>query len=318
MRVVYGLTNYKPQTIKPVVALGVFDGLHRGHQRIIAGLIRAARKFNTQSLIVTFYPHPQKERNLYSLAHRLKLFKELGVDLCLVIRFTSSLRRISAETFLQRILIKKINPVIVFIGRNFTFGRYAEGNWQMLKDYSRKAIFKLRIVNILTHKGRPISSSYIRTLIKGGRFTLAQELLGRPVTVCGRIIRGSRLGRILGYPTANVDPDHEILPPFGVYAVRVRLIDRFFNGVCYIGNKPTVNPMRKKSIARKVPSGGIRAANKTNIEVHIFNFKNNLYRRKIQIELIRRIRCEKRFSSIQALTRQIKRDIRLCSQQIER
>ena len=309
MRVVYGLTHYKPQTIKPVVALGVFDGLHRGHQRIIAGLIREAKKLNAQSLIVTFHPHPQKERNLYSLTHRLKLFKELGVNSCLVIRFSPTLRRVPAEVFLQKILIKKINPAMVFIGRNFTFGRYAEGNWQMLKEYSRKARFKLRIVNVLTYKGRPISSSYIRTLIKGGRLSQAQELLGRPVTVCGRIIRGFRLGRILGYPTANVDPDHEIIPPFGVYAVRVRLVDRLFNGVCYIGDKPTVNSIRKKSIARKLPSRRVKAANKTNIEVHIFNFNNNLYRRKIQIEFIRRIRREKRFSSIQALTRQIKRDL---------
>ena len=301
MRIVYGLTHFKPQNIKPVVALGVFDGLHRGHQKIIARLIKEAKSLNTRSLLVTFSPHPQRESILYSLPHRIKLLDEAGIDLCLVIRFSPALRRISAQEFLQKILIRKINPASVIIGRNFTFGKNAEGNWQMLRDSSKKAKFKLIVINVLTYKGKPISSSYIRSLIKSGKFRRAQELLGRPVTIFGRVTRGYRLARILGYPTANINPDHEVLPPFGVYAVRVRLDNKLFGGVCYIGNKPTV-----------------KASSKTCIEVHIFGFKNNLYGRKIQIEFIRRIRPQRRFSSVQALAYQIKKDIRLCLQQIKR
>lgn len=298
MRIVHGLTHFKPLHKKPAVALGVFDGLHRGHQRIIAKLLKQAERFNTLSLVVTFFPHPQKENSLYSLPHRLKLLKEAGVDICLIIRFSTAFCKITAEQFLQNILITKINPKIVLIGRNFTFGRYAKGDWQMLKDYSGRAGFQLRTINVLTYKGTPISSSYIRNLIKGGDLSRAQALLGRRVSILGRVSRGRGLARILGYPTANINPDHEILPPLGVYAVRVRLAGKLFNGICYIGRRPTIE----------------RRAGKTNIEVHIFGLRNNIYGRRIQIEFIKRIRKEKKFASFQALSRQIKRDIRFCLQ----
>ncbi|MFH1678755.1 MAG: bifunctional riboflavin kinase/FAD synthetase [Candidatus Omnitrophota bacterium] len=294
MKVVYGLTHFKRLHNKPVVALGVFDGLHRGHQGIIAKLIKEAKALYTRSVVITFFPHPQKENIIYSLPHRLKLLEDLGVDLCLVIRFTPSLRKITAQEFLQKILIKKINPAAVLIGKNFTFGKNAQGNWQTLRDYSRKEKFKLFAVKVFSYKGRPISSSWIRALIKGGRFLRAKALLGRPITIFGRVSRGCSFGRILGYPTANIDPDHEVLPPFGVYAVRARWDLKFFNGICYIGNRPTIN-----------------ASKKTNVEVHIFNFKGNLYNRKIEIEFIRRIRPQKKFSSVKALSCQIKRDAAL-------
>jgi riboflavin kinase/FMN adenylyltransferase len=300
MRVVYTLTKFRPQNIKPAVALGIFDGLHRGHQRIITKLIREARSLKTISLVVTFFPHPRKEKVLYPLSYRLQLLEEAGVDLCMVIRFSSSFRKITASEFLRNILIKKINPKVVIIGRNFTFGSNARGDWRMLKDYSKKMGFKLRVIDVLTSRGKPISSSYIRSLIKRGKLLQSQELLGHPVSIFGRVTPGFRLGKMLGYPTANVNPDHEILLPFGVYAVRVRLENRCLAGICYIGNKPTI---------------GIN--NKINIEVHIFGIKKNLYGRKIQIDFIKRLRAQKRFSSLQALASQINRDIRLCLQQVK-
>ena len=299
MKVIYGLKNYKLPNKKPVVALGIFDGLHLGHQKIITSLLKEAKRLKTLSLVVTFFPHPQRERSLYSISHRLKLLEEIGIDLCLIIRFSPAFQRITAKRFLQKVLIKKINPAVVFIGKNFTFGRKAEGDWQMLEYYSKKARFKLRVINALTYKGVPISSSYIRTLIKSGKLPQAQELLGRSVSILGRVKRGYRFARILGYPTANIDPDHEILPPFGVYAVRVRIARSLFAGICYIGNRPTINPASK-------------IAGKTNVEVHIFDFKNNLYNCKIHIEFIRKIRSQKRFNSIQALASQIKRDVSTC------
>lgn len=295
MRAIYSLIRFKTLNKRPAVALGIFDGLHRGHQRIIARLIKEAKRFRTRSLVVTFSPHPQKENILYSLPHRLELLEELGIDICLIISFTPALRKMPAEEFLQKILINKINPRVVLIGRNFTFGRYAEGNWKTLEEYARRGKFELIVTDVLTYKGRPISSSWIRDLIRSGEFSQASELLGRPVKICGRVTRGSSLARRLGYPTANVDADHEVLPPFGVYSVRIKLAGSLFAGICYIGNKPTVS------------SSGI-----TCIEVHIFDFKGNLYGRRIQIEFIKKIRPQKKFSSIGELNRQIKKDIRLC------
>jgi riboflavin kinase/FMN adenylyltransferase len=297
MKIIYGLTNFKPGNKRPVVALGVFDGLHRGHRRIITGLLREAKRFRTASLIITFFPHPQKQSSLYSLEHRLNLLQEAGVDICLVIAFSPAFRRISAGRFLERVLLKKINPAAVFIGRNFSFGRNAEGNWQMLQEYSRQAGFKLRVVDVLAYQGRPISSSHIRALIKSGNLAQAQELLGRPVSIFGRVTTGFRLGRALGYPTANVNPDHEILPQPGVYAVRVKLAKDILKGICYVGTRPSIKGIMPQ---------------KTGVEVHILDFKGNLYGRKIQIEFIKRIRDEKRFSSLKLLSRRIKRDILNC------
>ena len=293
MKIIYGLTNFKPLKAKPVVALGVFDGLHCGHQRIISRLIKQANRLKTKSLIVTFAPHPQKEKAIYSLSHRLKILKATGIDLCLVIRFTPTFQKITAEKFLRDILIKKINPRVVFVGRNFTFGKNAGGNVSMLERYSQKVKFDLRLVDVLRYKGRPVSSSYIRNLINSGKLLRAKQLLGRPVTICGKVGGGLRLARRLGYPTANIIPEHEIIPAFGVYGVKVIIAKKVFCGICYIGNRPTLN------------------LSKTSIEVYIYNFKHNLYGRSVEVEFIKKIRSQKRFNSIQELAQQIKKDI-LC------
>ncbi|MFC1658057.1 riboflavin biosynthesis protein RibF [Candidatus Omnitrophota bacterium] len=302
MKVFYGLTRFKKSKIKPVVAMGVFDGLHRGHQKIIKALTKAAQRRKAPSLVVTFSPHPQKESSLYSLSHRLKLLQEAGVDLCLVIAFSSAFRRINAEQFLEEILLKRINPAMVLVGRNFTFGRHARGNWKMLRDYSRKAKFQLRAQGVLSRNGVPISSSHIRELIRKGQFSLAEQLLGRPVSIFGRVTAGRAQGRALGYPTANINPDHETLPPFGVYTVRVRMGQRVFGGACYIGNRPTFAQINKAK----------RRKEHLSVEVHIFDFDDNLYGRRIQIEFVKRLRAGKKFSSVQALTRQMKIDILNC------
>jgi riboflavin kinase/FMN adenylyltransferase len=136
------------------------------------------------------------------------------------------------------------------------------------------------------------------------------------VSVFGKVTRGCGLARTLGYPTANINPDQETLPPFGVYAVRVRVAGRPFSGICYIGNRPTFNPAIKKPKGRKEYPGKIKVSSKTNIEVYIFNFKNNLYGRRIQIEFVKKLRPEKRFSSTQRLACQIRRDILNCHKEL--
>ncbi|MFH1338341.1 MAG: bifunctional riboflavin kinase/FAD synthetase [Candidatus Omnitrophota bacterium] len=301
MKTAYGLIHFRSPRKRPAVALGVFDGLHCGHQRIISRLIKEAKRIRTISLVVTFFPHPQKEDLLYSLPHRLKLLEESGVDLCLVVRFTRALRRMTAEEFLKKILLKKINPAVVFIGRNFTFGRNAEGNWQLLKEYSGRKKFKLFVMDMLELKGKQVSSSRIRGLIRAGKFSKASKLLGRPVIIFGKVTRGYSLGKRLGYPTANVDAEHEVVPPFGVYSVKVKLAGKYFGGICYIGDRPTVSSSDRN-----------KSKGQASIEAHIFGFKGNLYGRKIQIEFVKKIRSQKKFASVRELARQIRKDIRLC------
>lgn len=302
MKTAYGLIRFRPPRKRPAVALGVFDGLHCGHQRIISRLIKEAKRIRTISLVATFFPHPQNEDLLYSLPHRLKLLEESGVDLCLVIRFTRALREMTAEEFLKKILLKKINPAAVFIGRNFTFGRNAEGDWRLLKEYSGREKFKLFVMDMLELKGKQVSSSRIRDLIRSGKFPQASKLLGRPVTIFGKVTRGYSLGKRLGYPTANVDAEHEVIPPFGVYSVKVNFAGRHSGGICYIGNRPTVSSSERS-----------KSKGQAGIETHIFGFKGNLYGRKIQIEFVKKIRSQKKFASVRELARQIKKDIRLCA-----
>lgn len=316
MKVIYGLTHFKLQDKKPVIALGIFDGLHRGHCRIISRLTKEAKKLHTKSILVTFFPHPQKENSIYSLTHRLKLIEQFKVDICLVLQFTPAFRKITAEEFINRILMNKINPAIVIIGRNFTFGKAARGNRRLLKKYSDKKIFKLIVMDVLNYKGKPISSTWIRNLIKKGDFLEAQKLLGRPVTILGRVRKGHSLGAKLGYPTANVNPEHEVLPPFGVYAVKIKLANNVYPGICYIGNKPTI--MNLKERFRKSKLDFFNLPTNTNIEAHIFNFKGNIYGRRIQIEFIQKLRPQKRFGCIDELSLQIKKDIQSCLSKMRR
>ncbi len=301
MKVIHGLRYFKPLKKKPVVALGIFDGLHRGHQRIINNLLREAKRFKTKSLIITFFPHPQGEESLYSLSHRLELLKKMGVDLCLIIRFNQTLQKVPAAEFIRDVLVSKIRPITIFVGRNFTFGRNAEGNWRTLRDYSKKSYFKLRVVDVLTYRGIPVSSSYIRSLIRKGDFSRASRLLGRPVSIVGKVIKGNQFARALGYPTANIEPEQDIIPPFGVYKIKARVAGGCFPGICYIGDRPTI---KNKKIAKAKP----------NIEIHIFDFKDNIYSHRIQIEFTRKLRDQKKFNSLTALFDQIKNDIHLCGQ----
>lgn len=292
MKVIYGLKQIKKYR-KPVIALGVFDGVHQGHREILEGIVRKARNIKGTSLALTFWPHPQKEESLYSLEHRLRLINELGVDICIVINFNQKFAKISAVDFIKDILFKKIHANYIYVGKNFRFGKNAEGNAKILDELSKKYNFKLKIFEVIEIKNKPISSTYIRTLIKKGKLSLAQKLLTRPVSILGTVIKGNLLGRRLGFPTANINPHHEVIPPQGVYAVRVIFNDKKFKGVCYIGTKPTFESGNKK----------------IHIEVHIFNFNKKIYGKYVEIQFVKNIRTDKKFDSLARLAQQIKKDV---------
>ena len=286
----------------PVVVLGVFDGLHRGHRNILQSAVKQARKIKGTSIALTFFPHPQKEKSLYSLKHRLRLISELGVDVCIVVNFSASFAKMSANNFITKILIKKIHARFVYIGENFHFGKGALGDYKLLAIWAKENNFILKIFKVIKSKGRSISSTAIRRLIKGSKIKEAQRLLGRRVSVLGSVIKGSRLARVLGFPTANINPHHEVRPPAGIYAVRIILSGIKYNGICYIGSRPTVWP-RNKSIQ---------------IEVHIFNFHKNIYHRFLEIQFVKLIRQDRRFTSIKDLSIQIKKDIISCRKILQR
>jgi len=298
MKVIYGINKIK-KFKRPVVALGVFDGVHLGHRRILEEAVCKARLIKGTSIVITFWPHPQGEESLYSLEHRLRLLKELSIDICIVIKFSKAFSRISAQDFVKDILVEKIGVQYVYVGKNFRFGRFAKGDWRLLKNLSDVYNFKLRIFDVIKIAHHAISSTYIRRLITNGDLGRAQKLLTRPVSVLGTVIKGVSLGHRLGFPTANINPHHEVIPPQGVYAVRIIFNREEFNGVCYIGTRPTFTA---QYIIHNTQS-------LNNIEVYIFNFNKNIYGRYLEIQFIKKIRNERKFNNSSALAAQIKKDL---------
>lgn len=291
MKIFYGLGKVKKYR-KPVVALGVFDGLHRAHKEILEYVAKLSRQIKGRSIVVTFWPHPQKQESLYSLEHRLRLIARIGIDACIVIKFNRIFSQIQAEDFVKNTLVKKIGADYICVGRNFRFGKNAKGDFRTLNRLSSIYNFKLKVFDVIKNNYQPISSTYIRRLINKGKLKSAQQLLGHPVSVLGTVIKGVSLAKRLGFPTANINPHHEVLPPSGVYAVKVIFNHKKLNGICYIGKKPTFSVQKSKSI-----------------EAHIFNFNKNIYGQYLEIQFLDKLRNEKKFSSLVILRRQVKRDI---------
>jgi riboflavin kinase/FMN adenylyltransferase len=282
----------------PVVAIGVFDGVHRGHQKLITKTIQQAKKIKGTSVVLTFFPHPVQVLNkklelslLMSLTHRLKIIENLGVDVCFVVHFTKQFARLTAEDFIEKYLACRLNAKEVFIGKNFHFGKNRNGNSHALKVIARKYNIHVNILPSVCFRHHVVSSSRLRALVKQGNLLSAKRYLGRDVSVFGEVAHGDRRGIHLGFPTANINSGREIVPPNGVYIVKIVLDGKLFQGVANIGHRPS---FKKKS-------------NKV-IEVHIFNFNKNIYGKNIEIKFLKKVRDEKKFLHPQDLCAQVAKD----------
>lgn len=296
MKRIYSLSKIQ----NAIATIGIFDSVHRGHQKILKKLVKEARHSGAKSLVITFHPHPRKVLRpdakipfITSLEHRLRLIESLGVDSSLVIRFTRSLSRMSARDFINKILVRRLGVKAIVVGVNFLFGNRDKGNFILLKKLSRLYGFKLFGVKPIRIKGTIVSSTKIRRAIEKGNLKDAALMLGRPVTVLGTVVKGRRIGRRLGFPTANIDPHHEAIPPSGVYAVDVKLKNKSYKAVLNIGTRPTFGK-----------------GSESTIELYILNFKQDIYNKDVEIIFKRKIRDERRFASIEALREEIQRDIR--------
>ncbi len=273
------------------VTIGIFDGVHKGHQVILKKVLKEAKRSRLKSVVITFNPHPVNVLKssaeiplLMSLEHRVRLIKKMGVDYFFVERFTKSFSKLSPEDFIKNILIDKLNLKALVTGENFLFGFKEKGDVRLLKRLSKLYNFKLYSIPPLEIEGDYVSSTRIRKAIERGDLLLASKLLGRPVTILGTVVKGKRLGRKIGFPTANIDPHHEAIPPSGVYSVDIALDGKLYRGILNIST-------------HKI------------IEAHIFDFNKDIYGRDIEVIFKKKIRDEKKFKSLEALKKQIQSDI---------
>lgn len=300
MRVIYGIGKAKKIFKNTVLAIGVFDGVHIGHQKLIKAAVQKAKSLGAPAVVMTFSPHPIRVLHpdnylpfIVSLSHRLKLIERLGVMACVVVRFTRRFSQLTPQQFIKRYLIDHIRPREIFVGDDFRFGKNRGGTIEYLKEAGRKYGFNVNAMAPVKGGQKKIGSSRVRHLITDGKLHIANRYLGRNVSVIGRVVQGDGRGQTLGFPTANICLQNEAMPPVGVYAVRVIIDDKKFNGMANIGRRPSFRPQGDNDI---------------NVEVHIFGFKKILYGEEIVVEFIQRIRKERIFSSKEKLIAQLKRD----------
>lgn len=304
MKVFRDLKSIKNTIRASVATVGVFDGVHIGHKKIIKEVVRRSKILNLKSVVLTFDPHPLKVLNpgarvpsLVSLQHRRNLIEELGVDYLVILKFTKAFSRLSPERFVKNILINKLSSKEIYVGENFYFGKGAKAGIDGLRSLSGEFGFKVKVFRPIKTEANIISSTLIRRLIVNGNITKASIFLGRPLSILGTVVMGSSRGRIMGYPTANIDPHHEAIPPSGVYAVRVKRKDKILKGVLNIGVRPTF-----------FKDKGLDGPREPTIEVHIFDFNERLYGEEIEIVFVKKLRDERRFKDRQDLILQIRRD----------
>jgi riboflavin kinase / FMN adenylyltransferase len=298
MRIVQGLESYPPDAPPAAVALGTFDGIHLAHRAILAAAVARARASGRRAVACTFEPHPvevlhpgQAPAPISTLAERLELLAETGVDATVILDFTPELAAIEPEAFVKNVLLDRLHAHDVVVGYNHTFGRGARGNAQLLQELAGRLGFRAHVVPPLMLDGIPVSSSEIRAALRAGDVERAGRYLGRRYTIAGEIVQGAGRGRELGFPTANVKPDRGVLVASGVYACRVLIGGERHAAVVNIGMRPTFGE------ATLV------------VEAHLLDFSGSLYGRQVGLEFISRLRDERRFQGPEALREQIGRDI---------
>ncbi len=298
MEVIYDLDSMPPHPF-PVVALGNFDGVHLGHQAILKTAIDRARAAGGTSFALTFSPLPAKvlaperaPRLLLTAEDRFELMRRCGLDGVLVVNFTRELSQLSPRDFVRDFLLGKIGARVIVVGHSVSFGHNRAGNAATLVELGREFGFEADVVGPIKAGAIEVSSTKVRELVLNGDLEGAATLLGRYHFLTGTVVHGRERGREIGFPTANIAPETECVPPDGVYASRVVLPDGVHPAITNIGVRPTFEESQRS------------------IEAHIFHFDRDLYGQKIRIEMIERIRPERKFASADELSHQIALDVR--------
>ncbi|WP_347156801.1 bifunctional riboflavin kinase/FAD synthetase [Pontibacter chitinilyticus] len=299
MEVIRDIADF-PKLKHAVVTSGTFDGLHIGHQKILKRLIERARQTNGQSVVITFWPHPRlvlfPEDNdlqlLSTIEERIAQLQEFGVDYLLIIPFTKEFSRTSSRSFITDILVKAINTKVLIIGYDHRFGKNREGSFENLKARSQQYGFEVEEIPRQDIDEVGVSSTKIRKALESGDIDTATRYLGHPYTLTSTVVEGNKLGRTIGYPTANLAlPEaHKLVPANGVYAVWVTLGEERFAGMMNIGFRPTVNGKHRT------------------LEVHLLDFDRDIYGQQLTVEFVQLLREEQKFDGLDALKTQLAKD----------
>lgn len=283
-----------------VVAIGNFEGLHIGHQAIITKLVNKSKALGLPSVIVTFEPSPKQYfigkapvLRLMTLAEKLKGLRSQNIDTVICLRFNHVFSKMSHEAFVQDFLLGQLKTKHLIVGDDFRFGANRSGDVSYLRAQGKAHDFGVESLPEIALDGVRVSSTSVRNFLTEGNVSKLERILGRPFSIVGAVRRGDQRGRLLGFPTANLNPPNHFLPKNGVYYVRIQGLDKTYHGVTNLGVRPTVD------------------GTKLVCETHIFDFSKDIYGKKIKIEFIKRIREEKRFDSLDALRFQIDEDIEL-------
>ena len=298
VEIIRGLHGLLPAHRGSVVSIGNFDGIHLGHRAVLAQLARIGASRSLPTVLITFEPHP---REFFAAEHappRLTRFREKALELAesalerlVVLRFDEALSSMAPRAFIERVLLERLGSQVVVMGEDFRFGRRAEGNFDLMREAGAAHGFDVLCHETYLVDGHRVSSTWVRDALAHGDFSLAARLLGRPYTMCGRVAHGDRIGRTLGYATANIHLRRVASPIHGVFAVRLLGVERHpLPGVASIGHRPTV--------------GG----RKTLLEAHVFDFNRNLYGQTLTVEFVAKLRDEERYDGLDALRRQMDRD----------
>lgn len=302
MRVIRSLEEINEPFARAVLTVGNFDGVHLGHQALFHSVIEKAEAVDGTSVAMTFEPHPMQVLRpgyhpplITMLEQKIELIERADLDVLIVVPFTRQFAALSPREFVEDVLIRKVGMVAMVVGSDYTFGRYRAGNVQHLRNFSELFDFDLTVadwIQVLKENASRISSTKIRELVTAGKVDKAPDLLGRYYQIRGRVTTGrDRGGKLLGFPTANVNLQDELCPGSGIYAVTVERNGRTYDGVANIGYSPTFDD------------------HIFTVEVHMLDFQENIYGEKIRINFIQRIRDEKRFSGVEELSNQIRRDV---------
>ena len=302
MKIFNNIQSYSPEK-ESILTIGTFDGVHIGHNKILTKLVEESKKNNLSSLIMTFFPHPrmvlqksQEIKMINTIDEKIHLFEKTGVDNLIIQPFDENFSKIRAKEFVEEILVKKLKIKHIIIGYDHRFGKDREASVDDLKKFGLNYMFTVEEIAAQEIHSIAISSTKIRNAILKGEIKKCNEYLGRNFMLTGEVVHGDGLGKKINFPTANIEiPEtYKIIPKNGVYLVKAIINSEIYFGMMNIGVRPTIGGKNKS------------------LEIHFFNFKDNIYNKTISVEIICKIRDEEKFSSIDELKIQLKKDEQFC------